>query len=333
MAGEQMTDREAALVARIKELEGASAKGAATTAEGGALESVWRRVADIVPSSLVAAGLAVLVAHYGFGYYLQSQVTAAETQLKQAKAKLETAKANAANTPEAQGISLRLATLKAEIDNKRAEAAAAKANATALNAQVNGESAALAASKANLDNLQQQARNIKIKADAAGATLGLSTLEERAVRAKLKSQQIDEFSARGLAAFNQVFDVHQALSQRPKLALVNAECSDNPMAEEIGCPSQFWQRKPKQQNSVQVATAPTDDTSEDWKARGTCAGQLAGFNRYSDFGSFALTKRARNGQSGCAWGAGAGKSRERVRREALELCARQGADCKIVSEK
>jgi len=325
---DQMTEREAALAARIKELEDASAKSAATTAEGGALESVWRKVADIVPSSLVAAGLAVLVAHYGFGYYLQSQVTAAETQLKQAKAKLETAKANAANSPEVQGVTLRLKTLTSEIDNKRAEAAAAKANATALNAQINGESAALAAAKANLDNLQNQARLAQAKADAASENAGYGTLAQKEAYLKVFVTEME--AAHGRLSANIASGAN---------GIAWAICVGNQFAKELGCSAQYIAENQRNaaiergEKPAQVATAPSDDNSDDWKPRGKCARQLEEFNHYSNFGSFAITKRAKNGQSGCAWGAGAGKSRERVRRDALELCRPQGADCKIISER
>jgi len=177
---EEVTEREAALAARVKELEDAQAKGAATIAEGGVFESIWRRITHIVPPWLAAAALAVLVAHYGFGFYLQGQITEAETELQQAKADVETAKSKAANQP-ADGVPMQLATLKAQVEKTRAEAAAAKASATALAAQVNGESAALQKAKADLDNIQNQARLAQAKADAEGAKFGVATLEDRAV--------------------------------------------------------------------------------------------------------------------------------------------------------
>jgi hypothetical protein len=330
MTGEQITEREAILAARVKELEDAAAASAVTVAQGGVFESLWRTINSIVPPWLAAAALAVFIAHYGFAFYLQGQVTAAETEAKQAKADAETAKAAALNEPDAQGTTTRLATLKAEIDNKRADAAAAKARATALSAEVNGETMALRSAKAQLDTIQNQARLAQAKADAEGAKFGLATLEDRAVKVKLIKQQLAVFNAKGIAAYNQEFEVRNALSQRPLRAQVQAQCDGNPYAEFIDCPAQFIHRKPQ---APQVASVTSNDSSEDWKPRGACAGQLAGFNRESVFGSFALTRRAKGGQSGCAWGAGAGKSRERVRREALELCARQGADCKIISEK
>jgi hypothetical protein len=131
MAAEQMTEREAALAARVKELEDAAAKSAATTAEGGVFESIWRRITYIVPPWLAATALAVLIAHYGFGYYIEDQIFASETELQQAKADAETAEAKAANTPNAQGVIAELEALQVGIANKRAEAAA-KVKADAL---------------------------------------------------------------------------------------------------------------------------------------------------------------------------------------------------------
>jgi DNA repair exonuclease SbcCD ATPase subunit len=335
MAGEQMTEREAALAARVKELESAQAKGAATTAEGGALESVWRRVADIVPSSLVAAGLAVLVAHYGFGYYLQSQVTAAETQLKEAKAKLETAKSMSANSPDAQGVTLRLQTLKAEIDNKRADAAAAKAKATALNAEINGESAALAAAKANLDNLQQQARLVQARAEALSKDTGYGTLAQK--EAVLKVMKAELLAAKGRWKQAVLGDG----------ATVRALCADNQFAEELKCPAQYVKEnqrnkakdegtpQPAPAKPAQVATAPSDDNGNYWKPAPSCALTLQQFQTYNSatiHGVFAVTKIAKGG--GCGWSSSTkGKPMEVMRREALARCAGYGADCKIISER
>jgi hypothetical protein len=329
---EQMTEREAALAARVKELEDAQAKSAATTVEGGALESVWRRVADIVPSSLVAACLAVLVAHYGFGYYLQSQVTAAETELQQAKSDVEIAKAKTANQP-VDGVPMQLATLKAQVEKTRAEAAAAKASATALAAQFNGESAALQKAKAELDNLQNQARLAQAKADAEGAKFGLATLEERAVKAKLGKQQLAASAAKGIAAYNRAYDFqNDALNMaRPTRAQVAAECSDNPYAEMIGCPSQFLPRNSVQSDNSRVATAPSEDNGNFWKVPNSCAPAWQYFRGKAAHGAFAVTKYLKGG--GCGWSWSPTRPIEIMRREAIATCTKYASDCKIISEK
>ena len=331
-----MTEREAALVARIKELEGAQVKSAVTVAQGGVFESVWRTVTYIVPPWLAAVALAVLAAHYGFGYYLQGQITAAETQLHQAKADLETAKAEAANAPDAEGVPMRLATLRAQTDKTTAEAAVARASANALKAQVNGKSAALAAAKANLDNLQNQARLAQTKADAESARFGLSTLEDRAVRAKLIIQKLQALGQNREALTKEAINQGANPVDGPYWqVLIRAECQDNEFAELIGCPSQFIQRNRQQPESPQMATAPSDDDSRYWKPSQSCGQSLRDFQNYKNttlHGAFAVTKIAKGG--GCGWSTQSnGKPMELMRREALAQCARYGAECKIISER
>jgi SH3 domain-containing protein len=253
MAGEQMTEREAILAARIKELEAAQAHSQAKAAEGGVFESVWGRITEIVPPWLATAALVVLVAHYGYGFYLQTQLTAEETRLQQARADLETVKALVANSPGVREATRKLEELKAQIDNKRAEAAAAKAKAAALNADVGGESAALAAAKANLDNLENQARKAQNVAEAEGAKFGTATLADRAAQAKLIIQQAEIIKARVDAATategadqRDVFNM--SYSTRIYAASLRATCQENKFAELIGCPAQFIQRRPQQQS-------------------------------------------------------------------------------------
>lgn len=337
MADEPTTEREAALVARIKELESAQAKSAVTVAQGGVFESVWRTVAYIVPPWLVILALAVLVAHYGFGYYLQSQVTAAETELQQAKADVEIVKSRVVNQP-VDGVPMQLATLKAQVEKTRAEAAAAKASATALAAQVNGESVALQKAKAGLENTQNQARLAQADASAKGAQFGLSTLEDRAVRAKVTVQQMETIKERVAAAqakeaADQSDVFKMTYSMRVYAAGLRAMCEGNQFAEVIRCPSQFIQSKPQPANAPQIATAPSDDDSRYWKPTQSCLGNLRGFNRDAPHGAFAITKRSEGG--GCGWSVDAEhrKSAETLRREALVQCARYGADCKVISEK
>jgi hypothetical protein len=262
----QVTEREAALAARVKELEDAAAKSAVPNAQGGVFESISRTISYLVPPKLAAVALAVFIAHYGFGYYLQSQVTAAETQLKQAKADVETAKAKALNDPDAQGVTMRLATMKAQLDNTRAEAAAGKAKATALNADVNGETAALASAKAQLDNIQNQARVAQTKADAAGARFGLSTLRDREVSANVELQKLETIKQRtgaALTRFASGITGQNAMeingNQNP--IILRTECADNEYAEEIGCPSQFIQR-----NRQQTSTTPENSDAGVLKA-------------------------------------------------------------------
>lgn len=340
MADEQMTEREAALVARIKELEGAQAKSAATISEGGVFESIWRTIIYIVPPWLAGAALAVFIAHYGLAYYLQGQISQAETQLKQAKADVETAKANAANAPaDASGVPIRLATVKAQMEKTVAEAAGARATATALRVQVNGETVALQKAKADLDSLQNQARLAQAKADAESARFGLSTLQDRAVRAKLITQKLETIRARASAAISKVAQRIQAgdLSTDQNGPLLRAECEDNEFAELIGCPPQFLQQnRPRGdilqlEEKPQVATAPSEENGRFWKVPNSGMPAWRYFQNEAKHGAFAVTKYIKGGGFGYSWSPS--RPIENMRREALANCAKYAADCKIIGEK
>jgi hypothetical protein len=334
MTGEPMTEREAVLAARIRELEGAQVKSAVTVAEGGVFESVWQTITYIVPPWLAALALAVLVAHYGFGYYLQGQVTAAETELQQAKADVDITKSKVVNQP-VDGVPMQLATLKAQVEKTRAEAAAAKASATALAAQVNGESVALQKAKAELENTQNQARLKQLEAAAKGAQFDLlTTLEDRAVRAKVALQQMDTIkekvaAAQSKEAADQSDVLTMTYSMRVHAAGLRAMCEGNQFAEAIRCPSQFIQRNQQQLDRPQVATAPTDDNGEGWKPAGNCLRDLNGFKREAIHGAFAVTAAG----DGCGWSMNGDKSISFMRQRALAICAKHGSGCKIISER
>jgi hypothetical protein len=323
MSGEPMTEREAALAARVKELEGAQANSAVTTAQGSVFESVWRTVTYIVPPWLAAVALAVFIAHYAFASYLQIQVTAVETQLKQAKADLETAKAEAANARDTEGVPMRLATLQAQTNKTTAEAAVARASANALNAQVNGETAALASAKAQRDNIQNQARVAQLKADAAGAKFGLSTLRDREVKANLIIQKLKTIDQQSKSAGSAVIASGDIRLSRMAIAGIRAECENNEYAGLIGCPAQFIRRDP------QVATTTSDDNGQFWKVPVSCLPEWKYFNRREIHGVFAVTKTGH----ACGWSWNANKPIETKRREAMAACAKLGADCKIIGEK
>jgi hypothetical protein len=337
---EGRTEREALLEARIKELKGAQAKSAVTIAQGGMFESVWQTINSIVPPWLAAVALAVLLAHYGFSYYLQGQLSQAETQLKQAKADVETAKSIAANAPaDASGVPIRLKTVKAQMEKTVAEAAGARATATALKVQVNGETVALQKAKAELDSLQNQARLAQAKADAESARFGLSTLQDRAVRAKLITQKLETIRARMSAAMMKVAQRIQAgdLSTDQNGPLLRAECEDNEYAELIGCPSQFLQQNrprgdtPQQGDNPQLATAPSEDDGRFWKIPNSGIPAWRYFQNEAKHGAFAVTKYLKGGGFGYSWAPN--RPIEDMRREALGNCAKQGADCKIIGEK
>jgi len=339
---EGQTEREALLEARVKELEAAAALRENRAVTGGIFEQAWLFLGTLVPPWLTAVALAVFIAHYGFGYYLQGQVTAAETQLKQAKADLETAKAEAANAPDAEGVSMRLATMKAQMDKTTAEAAIARASANALKAQVNGETTALQNAKAQLDNLQNQARLAQAKADAESARFGLPTLEDRAVRAKLILQKLKAIDQnRDALSTDAINRGANPIGGAYWQVLIRAECENNEYADLIGCPSQFLQQNrhrgetPQQENNPQVATALSVENNTGWKIpAGPCMDDWRRYQTSPRHGVFAVTG---DGVSGCgsvlvARDGGFYSMRE-MRGIALQGCAKHGANCRIISEK
>ncbi|HEV7911279.1 MAG TPA: hypothetical protein VGP28_09390 [Methylocella sp.] len=335
--GEGQTEREALLQARVKELEAAAALRENRAVTGGIFEQAWLFLGALVPPWLTAVALAVFIAHYGFGYYLQGQVTAAETQLKQAKADLEIAKAEAANAPDAEGVPMRLATMKAQMDKTTAEAAIARASANALKAQVNGETAALQNAKAQLDYLQNQARLAQAKADAESAHFGPPTLEDRAQKAKVMLQKLKAIAQNREALMMDAINrganpTGGALWQ----VMIRAECENNDYAELIGCPSQFLQQNrrrgetPQQENNPQVASVPSEDNGQFWKVSNSCTPEWRYFQDKAAHGAFAVTKSIKGG---CGWSWSPTRPIETMRLQALAACSKYGSDCKIIGEK
>jgi len=262
MTGEPVTEREAILEARIKELEKAADEQAVSVAKGGVFESTWRTINAIVPTWLAGVALAVFLAHHGFVYTMQAQMIEAETQLKAAKADVETANADALNG-KIGAVPMRLATLRAELANKQAEAARARAEAQAQSALVNGETTRLATLKAQLANAQNQAALARAKADAEGAKFGLRTLEDRAVRAKLILQQLDVINARQSAATKRSVNAGGPdLVQKMYAAMLRAECEGNQFAELIGCPAQYVRQMPKAPAPQETRSEPSHDAPQ-----------------------------------------------------------------------
>ena len=177
------TDREAALVARIKELEAEAEKRRVTAQQGGVFESWWQLLKAVVPAPLAVTAVAVFLAHHGFSYYVQTPIVEAETQLKEAQSVAAKLQADALNG-KAGAEPMRVATLRAEAQKKQAEAARARTEAAAQTAEVDNQTARLATLKAQLDSAQNQARLARAKADAEMTSSGLRTLQDRDVKAK-----------------------------------------------------------------------------------------------------------------------------------------------------
>ncbi len=231
---EGRTEREALLEARVKELEAAAKASAVSVAEGGVFEAIWRTINKFVTPWLAAAAVGVVLAHYGFEYYMGAQIAAAETQLKQAKSDVENAKADALNG-KVGDEPMRLATVRAELEKTQAEAAQAKAEATALSAQENGETMRLATVKAQLANVQNQAALARAKADAASKQSGLMTLRQKEAFYKLVITQMKAAHDRQQAAI-----VNSSVNNMGA-AILRATCEGNQFAKDLGCPARYVQ--------------------------------------------------------------------------------------------
>ena len=244
---DQMTEREAALAARVKELEEAQKKATITTAQGGIFEGLWRAVNAVVPPWLAVLGLAVFFGHYGLEAYLGAQVADAETALTLAKKDVEKAKADAANSVDENGTRLRLKQVQEELRLKQAQAAQAQVNADAQTALINGESTKLTEVLTQLAGARNQASLARAKADAEGAKFGLQTLEQRGVRAKLILQQLKIIDNRAsiaqTRALGAVGNGSGDLVNGYKM-MTQAFCEDNQFADLIGCPAQYIHHNP-----------------------------------------------------------------------------------------
>jgi hypothetical protein len=265
MAGEPVTEREAILEARIKELEEEAHEQTVSVAKGGVFESTWRTINAIVPTWLAGVALAMFLAHHGFVYYMQAQTIEAETELKAAKADVETANANALNG-KIGAVPMRLATLRAELANKQAEAARARAEAQAQSALVNGETTRLATLKAQLANAQNQAALARAKADAEGAKFGLRTLEDRAVRAKLILQQLKIIGNRAEAAEQRAIRNSGGDLKKMYPVMARAFCEDNQFAELISCPAQYIRQKANSPALQETRSEPSPDAPQPARA-------------------------------------------------------------------
>ena len=231
---EGRTEREALLEARVKELEAAAAFRQNRDASGGIFEQAWRFLSAFVPPWIIAAGLGVFLIFHGWEYYNQAQIAVAETQLTKAQAALKDATARAQNAL-AGGDSVRLATVKAELEKAQQEAARARVESDAQNAKIGDRNqsgsrrsrpssrkrnrkppeprsrrtlktawwktppCALLPLQAELANKQAEAAKAKAAADAANQKFGLQTLEERAATAKLVLSELDAADKRGSA--------------------------------------------------------------------------------------------------------------------------------------
>ena len=76
-------------------------------------------------------------------------------------------------------------------------------------------------------------------------------------------------------------------------------------------------------------------TEQYWQVSASCAPSWNYFHEVAVHGAFAVTKYIDGGGCGWSWTHPGGPSRsiETMRREALQSCAKNGPDCKIIDEK
>jgi hypothetical protein len=195
-----MTQREAALAARIAELE---AKAAARAAQGGnVIDQVWRYINYFVPRWIV--GLAVLI----FGcfqlldYYQNGQREASIARLKQAQLQLKDADAVAQRLM-VNGQPARVERLRAEAELKQKQAAQAKIEADALNTKVDGMTARLRAVELEVSNKQLAAKKAELEASAKwDRQPDGRTLEQDFVEAKETATELEAITSKWTATLS-----------------------------------------------------------------------------------------------------------------------------------
>jgi hypothetical protein len=257
---EEITEREAALMARVAQLEAAVSQRS-RPAGGNAIEQLWRYFSAFVPSWIIVAGLAVFLGFQAWEYYNQGPLLAADTQLKAAQAAIADAKSRAANT-DVDGVKMQIATVRADVAKKQNEAARAKVEADAQNAKLGDETTRLQQIRAELDKKQQDARRSKLEADTQNALLDGETTRLQQVRAELQKKQAEAGKAKNAAdAAGESAGVGTLADKEAYLKLLNTEadaadsrmqasilnftstveavCAGNQFAEVMGCPQGY----------------------------------------------------------------------------------------------
>ena len=155
---------------------------------------------------------------------------------------------------------VRVATVKAELEKARQEAALAKVEADAQNGMVQNATMRLATLQAELANKQAEASKAKAAADAANKKFGLQTLEQRAANAKLVLAELEaaelraDIVAQALVGQSTMGNGGSIASMQLRTA--RALCENNRYAQLINCPPQFITNgAPAPQAVVRQATA------------------------------------------------------------------------------
>lgn len=262
---EGLTEREAALAARVKELEAAAAQRQSAGAGGGLVEQIWRYFSAFVPPWIIGCGLAMFLGFHAFENFNNAKILAAETKIKKAQAAIADAQGRAADAS-IDGVKAQVATLAAEVAKKQNEAARARVEALTLNATLNGETTRLQQVRAELANKQAQAEKAKLEANAAGAKFGVRTLADREQRAKLVITQMEAAKDRVGAAVGN--------TRGNEAAILQAACDGNQFPELVGCPAQYVQRV-RQEAAARTATQANQDPTQGGTAPQVATGKAA----------------------------------------------------------
>lgn len=221
-----MTQREAALAARVAELEAAAARRSG----GNVIEQIWRYIRYFVPPWIVGLGVFVFAGFQIVEYYQNGQKEASVTRLKQAQLALKDAD-TVAQRMLVNGQPARVERLRAEAELKQKQAAQARIEANALNAQVDGLAARLRAVELEVSNKQLEAKKAELEAAAKwDRQPDGRTLEDHLAEAKEVLVELEAIKAKwGAALMNN--DMMQ----------IDALCM-NRFAKALECPAEYVRR-------------------------------------------------------------------------------------------
>jgi hypothetical protein len=234
MTGEQVTEREAALAARVKELEDAATiRKTDGTSDGGLIEQIWRYFSAFVPSWIILCGVAMFVGFHAWEYFNKTKIQAAETEIAKAKAAIDYAKGDAVRT-ELEGAKAEVQRMAAEVAKKQYEASRARTEADAQNAIFDKETVRAQQLRAELAKKQANAEVARAAAEAATTRAGLHTLERQAQEAQLMKTVLQGKTDEVKAALQAM-----VRGDRSGPSITDAACRDNRYANLLACPARY----------------------------------------------------------------------------------------------
>lgn len=230
---EPMTQREAALAARVRELEQAQAVRGSGRSAGGVVDQIWGYITYLLPLPIIALGVAAFVGFHAWQAYNHGLQLAAETRLKAAQASVKQAEADA-NAFLVDGKPLRVEMLREEVTKKQQEALKAKVEADALNTIVDGVAAETKRVQLEVENKELAAKKAQQEASALGQTdEKLRTMAERLALAQVKLTDLQALETKLMTAGQRAVGMHQDISDG--LRPVAAEICRGPYARDVRC--------------------------------------------------------------------------------------------------